>query len=74
MCKIIISVTFENPCTFENVTELENLETQGLTIGFTPSPTRPENDARAPFALKPVVFLLLTMQMGDEVDPATHFF
>ena len=42
MCIFIISGTFENPCTFENVTELKNLETQGLRKVFTPPQTPPE--------------------------------
>ena len=38
----MISVTFENPCTFENVTELKNMELQGITKVSTPPPTPSE--------------------------------
>ena len=42
MCQIIISVTSENPCRFENVTEAKNVELQGFIEVFTPPQTPPE--------------------------------
>jgi len=42
VCHFMISVTFENPCTFENVTGLENMELQGNTKVSAPPPTPPE--------------------------------
>ena len=42
MCQIIIFVIFEIPCTFENVTELENVELQGIAKVSTPPQTPPE--------------------------------
>ena len=36
ICKSMISVTFENPCTFENGPELENVELQGLILCEVP--------------------------------------